>query len=100
MGLAQVYGVGNKRGSAVNDKLTEMWTAFEAHEPKRGYAKAWRVMLKERTQEAMREAYYAAPAGSVAAAAWYAYSALFVARHRSTDYHAQRAIEAINEVKP
>jgi hypothetical protein len=84
----------------VSAKLDEMWAALEAHKPKRSYAKAWRVMLKERTAKAADAACDAAPAGSVAHAAWYAYSALFVAGHRSTDYHAQRAIEAIKEVKP
>jgi hypothetical protein len=88
-------------------KLDEMWAALEAYQPTAnadGHGESWRVMCRERTTEATRWAYYVADyyvaEGSAADAAWYAYSALFVARHRSTDYHAQRAIDAIKEVKP
>jgi hypothetical protein len=40
----------------VNDKLNEMWTALEAHEPAPSYAEAWKKMLKERTAEAAYKA--------------------------------------------
>ncbi len=85
----------------MSDKLDEMWAALEAHKPKRGYAKAWRVMLKERTYEAVEAAYRAAPAGSVAeaaarAAAW----ATGEAWAAAADRYAQDAIDAIKEVKP
>ncbi len=90
----------------MSDKLTEMWAALEAHKPKRSYAKAWRVMCKERTYEAVEAAYRAAPAGSAAeaAAAWAA-AAAWEARRRAAatsaaDAYAQRAINAIKEVKP
>ena len=82
-------------------KLDEMWAALEAHKPKRGYAKAWRVMCKERTYEAVEAAYRAAPAGSAAevasrAAAW----ATGEAWEAATEHYAQEAIDAIKEVKP
>ena len=87
-------------------KLDEMWAALEAHKPKRGYAKAWRGMCKERTEEAIRAAYYAAPEGSAAKEA--ALSALVAADAaavaarvaREADQAAQDAIDAIKEVKP
>ena len=82
-------------------KLAEMWAALEAHKPKRGYAKAWRVMLKERTYKAVEAAYRATPAGSAAeaaaeAAAW----ATGEAGWAAADRYAQEAIDAIKEVKP
>ena len=79
----------------MSDKGQEMWAAFEAHEPDASYAKAWRVMLKERTYDAVAVAYYAAPAGSAAeAAAWKAMSVV------EADGYTQQAIDAIKEVKP
>jgi len=79
----------------VSAKIDEMWAALEAHKPKRSYAKSWRVMCKERTYDAARVAYYAAPAGSAAeAAALKAMSAV------EADEYAQQAINAIKEVKP
>jgi len=79
----------------VSAKLNEMWAAFEAHKPKRGYAKAWRVMCKERTYRAARAAWWAAPVGSAAGAA--AGAAAIAA---ASDLYAQQAIDAIKEVKP
>jgi hypothetical protein len=81
--------------------MDKIWAAFEAHKPKRGYARAWRVMLKKRTAEAAWDAYDAAPAGSVAeaaarAAAW----ATGEAWAAAADRYAQDAIDAIKEVKP
>jgi hypothetical protein len=82
--------------------IDEMWAAFEAHEPDASYADAWRVMLKERTMKAAEAAYYAAPAGSAAAeAAWWAGWALWNAVDAATaDRNAQKAIDALREVKP
>jgi hypothetical protein len=85
-------------------KLDEMWAAFEAHKPKRSYAKAWRVMLKERTYDAARAAYYAAPEGSASAsaaeAAWDAVTETTLAASRA-ERHAQKAIDALKRgVKP
>ena len=57
--------------------LDEMWAALAEHKPKRRYAKAWRVMRRERTEKA----------------AWAAYWAALTARE------AQRAIDAIREVQ-
>ncbi len=81
-------------------KLDEMWAALEAHKPKRGYAKAWRVMLKERTAAAIKDVYYAAPAGSAAWKAAWAASAVAAAWAARADEYAQQAIDAIKEVKP
>jgi hypothetical protein len=72
-----------------------MWATLEAHKPRRSYAKAWATMLKERTYDAARAAYCAAPAGS---AAWRATAA--AASALWADQYAQRAIDAIKEVKP
>ena len=85
----------------MSDKLNEMWAALEAHKPKRSYAKAWRVMCRERTKEAVEAAYRAAPALSLAeaaarAAAWATGEACAAAAER----YAQEAIDAIREVKP
>jgi hypothetical protein len=94
-----------------------MWAAFEAHKPKRGYAKAWRVMCKERTYRAARAAWWAAPVGSAAEAAvgaaidgvvatgeaWAAAAAAAGAARSAAwaDVYAQEAIDAIKrEVKP
>jgi hypothetical protein len=83
----------------MNTKLDEMWAALEAHKPKRGYAKAWRVMLKERTEYAAWSAAWAADTAAWAAnaaetAAWAANAA------RKADHYAQFAIDAIKKVKP
>ena len=97
--------MGNKRGESVS-KIDEMWAALEAHEPKPEYADAWRVMCKERTQEAASAAYDAAPiksAAAWAAAAWAAaaLAALAAADAVWADRYAQKAIDAIKrEVKP
>jgi len=79
-------------------KLDEMWAAFEAHEPDASYADAWRVMCKERTYDAARVAYYAAPEGSAAVAA--AGAAEAAAAAWATEHYAQKAIDTIREVKP
>jgi len=87
-------------------KLDEMWAALEAHKPKRGYAKAWPTMLKERTYAAARAVYWAAPAGSAAAEAarWASWAADAAEEPEgaaaSADRYAQQAIDAIKEVKP
>jgi hypothetical protein len=90
----------------VSTKLDEMWAALEAHKPKRGYAKAWRVMCKERTEASAWKAHDAAFEGSAAeaaeAAAWAA-MAVWVASVAWADRYAQKAIDAIakaTEVKP
>ena len=75
--------------------IDEMWAAFEAHKPKRGYAKAWRVMLKERTYDAVAKAYEAAPVCSAAERAAWEVLAVVLA-----DEAAQHAIDALREVKP
>ena len=83
-------------------KVDDAWAALEAHKPKRGYARAWRVMCKERTRDAVEAAYRAAPAGSLAeaaarAAAWATGEACAAA----ADRYAQEAIDALKrEVKP
>jgi hypothetical protein len=89
----------------MSDKLTEMWAAFEAHKPDASYADAWATMCKERTEAAMRAAYYAAPKRSaVQAAALDAAAATMLAEAAFmvlADRHAQEAINAIKrEVKP
>jgi hypothetical protein len=71
-----------------------MWAAFEAHKPAPEYADAWRVMCRERTAVVMRAAARAAEDAEDAGAAGAAWSAAWA-------YHfAQRAIDAIKEVKP
>jgi hypothetical protein len=78
----------------VSDKLNEMWAALEAHKPTPEYAEAWATMLKERTAVVMRTAARAAEDAGVAGAAGAAWAAAWA-------YHfAQRAINAIEEVKP
>ncbi len=80
--------------------IDEMWAALEAHKPKRGYAKAWATMLKERTTEAVWDAYDAAPAGSAAAVALLAAVKAAEAAEWADEY-AQPAIDALKrEVKP
>ena len=93
-------------------KLDEMWQALEAHEPKPAYAEAWATMCRERTYEAARAAYWAAPEESAARAAaeavWDALTvhkafnnAAYAARITAkVDLYAQRAIDAIKGVKP
>ncbi len=83
--------------------IDEMWAALEAHEPAPEYAEAWRVMCKERTYEAIEAAYRAAPAGSAAEAAVGAAIDGVVATGEAwaaADEYAQKAIDAIKEVKP
>jgi hypothetical protein len=77
-----------------------MWAALEAHKPEPAYAEAWRVMCKERTEEAARAAWDAAPEGSAAKeAAWAA--AWWVPKAARADLYAQHAIDALKrEVKP
>jgi hypothetical protein len=83
----------------VSDKLTEMWTAFEAHEPDASYADEWATMCRERTQEAARAAFWAAPEES--AAAWAAGWARWAVDAAKADRYAQDAIDALKrEVKP
>jgi hypothetical protein len=82
----------------VSDKLNEMWQALEAHKPKPKCAEAWSAMCKERTYEAARAAYYAAPEGSAAVAA--AAAAEAAAAAWATEDYAQKAINAIKGVKP
>jgi hypothetical protein len=87
-------------------KLDEMWAALEAHEPKRGYVKAWRVMCRKQTDDAAWAAHKAAPEGSAArAAAWQATHAADLVADAAAiaaeaDDYAQDAIDAIKEVKP
>jgi len=78
--------------------IDEMWAAFEAHEPEPAYAEAWATLLKERTYDAARVAYYAAPEGSAAVAA--AAAAEAAAAAWATEHYAQQAIDALREVKP
>jgi hypothetical protein len=79
-------------------KLDEMWAALEAHEPAPKYAEAWRVVCKERTEASAWKASDAAlRREAVMAAAWAAMAAEAAAW---ADEYAQRAIDAIKEVKP
>jgi hypothetical protein len=83
----------------VTTKLDEMWAAFEAHEPAPEYAEAWQRMLMENTAKSAQRARRAVPVGlpardAAGAAAW----ALDAAE--AVDKQAQRAIDAIKEVKP
>ena len=75
-------------------KLAEMWAAFEAHNPDASYAEAWATMCKERTKVAIRAAAREAGDAGHAGAAGAAWSAAWA------DHFAQRAIDAIKEVKP
>ena len=75
--------------------IDEMWAALEAHKPDASYAKAWRVMLKKRTYDAVAKAYEAAPVCSAAERAAWAVLAVVLA-----DDNAQEAIDALREVKP
>jgi hypothetical protein len=92
-------------------KLDEMWAALEAHEPAPEYADAWATMCRERTYDAARAAYWAAPEESAARAAAIAARSVLVtaeaardaaqAAAESADRYAQIAINAIKrEVKP
>jgi hypothetical protein len=87
----------------MTDKQAEMWTAFEAYQPTAnadGHGESWRVMCRERTTEATRWAYYVAPEGSAAESAA-GLAALAASREAvQADRYAQRAIDAIKEVKP
>ena len=81
-------------------KLDEMWAAFKAHKPVRlREAKAWERMCRDRTYGAVAKAYEAAPVWSAAeAAAWWALTA--VEAQTRADEYAQKAIDALREVKP
>jgi hypothetical protein len=86
-------------------KIDEMWSALEAHKPKRKYAEAWATMCKERTKAAawaaddMARASRARDAAASAASAGYA--AMFATDPRDAeeaalaDHYAQEAIDAI-----
>jgi Ni,Fe-hydrogenase I small subunit len=72
----------------------EMWDRIEQHQKyadERGYGDAWRVMCKERTEDAARRAARAAAKirAVSAFAAWAAYSAM--------DSNFDAAVEHINE---
>ncbi len=88
----------------MNDKLTEMWTVLEAHEPKRGYAEAWAAAREASAREASaREASAWAPEDAAARAAWAAAAraeeAAWAAARAA--WAAQQAIDTIKrEVKP
>jgi hypothetical protein len=88
----------------MTDKQAEMWAAFEAYQPtadKDGHGDSWRVMCRERTEDAAWAAYCVAPEGSAARAA--GLSAIAESRSKvaaQADRYAQRAIDAIKEVKP
>ncbi len=83
-------------------KLDEMWAALEAYQPTPEYADAWRRFLeRDLTFNRLRAAYWAAPVGSAAAAAAvYATLAARAVSVAEADDYAQRAIDAIKEVKP
>jgi hypothetical protein len=77
-----------------------MWAALSAHKPTPEYADAWRVMCKERTEDAAWAAHYAAPEGS---AAWWAAAAGATAAWAEAarvERYAQDAIAKAEEVKP
>ena len=78
----------------MSNKITEMWAAFEAHEPDASYAEAWATMLKERTADAAADAGRAAESAGFFSAMSAAYSTAWAVRY------AQRAIDALREVKP
>jgi hypothetical protein len=83
----------------VSDKLNEMWQALEAHKPDASYADAWQRMLMENTAKSAQRARRAVPLGLPAKdAAWAAAWALDAAE--AVDKRAQRAIDALREVKP
>jgi len=84
----------------MSDKLTEMWAALEAHKPAPEYADAWSVMCRERTRLAARAVYDATPVGSAARAAAWAAAIAAAEVAWATEHYAQRAIDAIKEVKP
>jgi hypothetical protein len=96
----------------VTDKLDEMWTALAEHKPFPSYAAAWQRMLVEKTPaaawaaRAASAAAWAVPEAAVAAeaAVWAASDKVWAAAgpggYRWADHYAQRAIDAIREVKP
>ncbi len=82
-------------------KLDEMWAALEAHKPAPEYAEAWERMCRERTIGAANDAEGAAMLaenGDAEVAAWCAGNTLRAVR-QANDW-AERAIDAIKEVKP
>jgi hypothetical protein len=82
--------------------IDEMWAALEVHKPAPEYADAWRVMCKERTEDAAWAAYHAAPEGLAAKAAAVAAARANAAWAKAArvERYAQDAINAIKEVKP
>jgi hypothetical protein len=85
----------------VSEKLAEMWAALEAHKPKPECAEAWQRMCKKRTLGAANEAEGAAMLakdGDAEVAAWLAGNTLRAIR--DVNDWAERAIDAIKEVKP
>jgi hypothetical protein len=86
--------------TTVTTKLDEMWRALEAHQPAPEYADEWATMCKERTSDAAWAAHYAAPIGSAAWAAVEAAWAADAAAAEAADDYAQKAIDALREVKP
>ena len=87
----------------MSDKLAEMWAVLEAYQPTADadeHGKSWRVMCRERTNDAAWMAHLAAPEGSAAAEAS---SAASLAAEEAAakeaawaDEYAQEAIDAIN----
>jgi hypothetical protein len=76
-----------------------MWAALEAYQPKAdadGHGDSWRVMCRERTEDAAWWAAYPAPKGSAAKAAAVAAARAKVAWAAAADRFAQEAIDAIN----
>jgi len=88
----------------MTDKLDEMWAALEAYQSQAdedGHGDSWRVMCRDRTEEAARAAWKAAPVGSaVEEAAMAAERAVYAARVSArVAINAQEAIDAIKEAK-
>jgi hypothetical protein len=75
-----------------------MWAALEAHEPKRGYAKAWPTMLKERTANAAADAGRAAEFAGFFSAMSAAYSTAWAVRYAQRAIDALRGGEAVSKV--
>ena len=76
----------------MTDKLDEMWAELAEHQPLPDYAEAWQTMLRERTEEAVEAARYAAWLTEVDA--WRAARAAAYAETAT-----QRAINAIKKVQ-
>ena len=85
----------------MSDKLDEMWAALEAHKPVRlRVAKAWERMCRDRTEAAMRHAADTAYARDMVSWAAAKDAAGAMDNARAANRYAQRAIDAIKEVKP